>query len=303
MSRLVSITWVIGGMVMSAACGSHAPPRAAPDGGALARDSLEVYIGKVRRLSIAVAPKRPATMTVETQNEELRSALALLRTFPTAGRHWRVANAYRSAGILDLAYDHLVAARDLDNRDAAAYDGLARIWRDWGVPHLGIGDARRAVYYAPRSAAVHNTLGTLLDAVGQRAEARREFERAIALDPGATFAWTNLCYQSFQAGELDAAMVSCRRALALDPAFAPAHNNLALVFAATGNAPLAAAELAAAGDEAAREYNVGIVFSARRQYADAARAFDRAGRLRPGWSIAAERARQAHRLARAPGNQ
>jgi tetratricopeptide (TPR) repeat protein len=266
----------------------------------VARDSLEVYIGKVRRLSIAAVPKKDVVVTVESRNAELRVALGALGGGATAERHRRVADAYRSAGILDLAYDHFVAARDLDSRDAAAYDGLARIWRDWGVPHLGLGDARRALYYAPQSAAAHNTFGTLLDALGQREEARRAFERALALDPGAAYVWTNLCYLSFQAGDFDAASVRCRRALTLDPGFAPAHNNLALVYAATGRAQLADAEFAAVGDEASRQYNAGIVFSAGRRYADAARAFDIAGRLRPGWTIATERARQARRLAQSP---
>ena len=267
----------------------------------VARDSLEVYIGKVRRLSVAAVPKRDVVVTAESQNAELRVALGALGGGATAERHLRVADAYRSAGILDLAYDHFVAARDLDSRDAAAYDGLARIWRDWGVPHLGLGDARRALYYAPQSAAAYNTFGTLLDALGQRAEARRAFERALVLDPGATYAWTNLCYQLFQAGDFDAAASSCRHALTLDPAFAPAHNNLALVYAATGRVQLADAEFATVGDEASRQYNAGIVFSASRRYAEAARAFDAAGRLRPGWTLAADRARQARRLAQPPG--
>ena len=302
MKRLVCATLVGSGVILlTVACGSHAPPRSAPDANAVAHDSLEVFIGKVRRLSIAAVPKRDAVVTVETQNVELRSALEALRSGGTAERHRRVAEAYRTAGILDLAYDNFVSARDLDGRDAAAYDGLARIWRDWGLPHLGIGDARRALYYAPESAAAYNTYGTLLDALDQRAEARRAFERALELDPRAAYAWTNLCYQSFQAGNFDGAAAQCRRALALEPGFAPAHNNLALVHAATGNLWLAEAQFAAGGSEAASQYNVGIVFSANRRYSDAARAFEGAERLRPGWAIAAERAQQARRLAEPTG--
>jgi tetratricopeptide (TPR) repeat protein len=296
MTWCVRVAWV-GGALLLTACGAHRPARSVPEQAAVAPDSLEVAIGKIRRLSVAAVPKRNAVATVETQNAEVRTALEALQRGATPERHRRVADAYRSVGILDLAYDHFVAARDLDSRDAAAYDGLARIWRDWGLPHLGLADARRALYYAPQSAAAHNTFGTLLQALGQRTEARRAFERALALDPGAAYAWTNLCYQSFQAGDFVGAAASCRRALTVDPGLAAAHNNLGLVYAAAGQAKLAEAEFAAVGDAAARQYNVGIVFAASRKYADAADAFEAAGRLRPGWTMAAERARQARRLA------
>jgi Tfp pilus assembly protein PilF len=285
-------------VMFSAACGSHAPPRTAPEATVVAHDSLEVYIGKVRRLSVAAVPKRDAVVTIETQNAGLRTALDALRDRATPERHRRVADAYRAAGILDLAYDHYVAARDLDGRDAAAYDGLARIWRDWGLPHLGLGDAIRAIYYAPKSAAAYNTFGTLLHALGRTAEARRAFERAVALDPLAPYAWTNLCYLSFEAADFDSAAASCRRALGLDPGLVAAHNNLGLVYAAAGDLALTeAAFLASGSSEAVRQYNTGIVLSAGRKYLEAARAFEAAQRLRPGWTSAAERAGQARRLA------
>ena len=60
------------------------------------------------------------------------------------------------------------------------------------MAHLGLGDAYRAVYYAPGSAAAHNTLGTLLAASGRWAAARVEFGRALALDPSAAYAAHNL---------------------------------------------------------------------------------------------------------------
>lgn len=295
--NLLHAACVGAGLVWSAACSSHAPPRVAPDTNAVAHESLEVYIAKLRRLATTAVPKHPAVEAVEARNAELHASLEDLRLGPTPERHRRVAEEYAAAGILDLAFDHYSAARSLDSRDAAAYDGLARIWRDWGLPHLGVGDARRALYFAPDSPVAHNTFGTLLMAVGQRREARRAFERAVALDPEAIYAWTNLCYHSFEAGDLDAAEASCRRALTLDAGYAPAHNNLALVYAASGRFRLAETELAAVGDESVRQYNVGIVLSASRRYADAANAFDRAERLRPGWALAADRARQARRLA------
>jgi Tfp pilus assembly protein PilF len=303
LTRFVYAMCVGGGVLLTAACGSHGPPRSAPQPGAAPADSLEVYIGKVRKLAAAAAPKRAAIETVESRDGELRTALNALRDGETAARHRRVAVAYRSADILDLAYNHYAAATKLDSRDAAAYDGLARIWRDWGLPHLALSDARRAVYYEPNSPAVHNTLGTVLYALEQRSAARGEFERALALDPRAPYALINLCYERFQAGDFATAAGNCRSALKIDPTSAPAHNNLALVYAATGQTQLAEAEFAAVGDPASRQFNAGIMFSAGFRYADAAQAFDAAGRLRPGWMLAGERARQARRLSQSSGSR
>ena len=142
--------------------------------------------------SLRIGPRRLAPRSSRrTETSPPRCcSLALLRT---AEHHRAVADEYRRLKILDAAFDHLSAATRIDPRDAAAYDARARIWRDWGVPELGLADSARAVYYAPRSAEAHNTRGTLLAAAGMRTEAAREFEAALRIDPGATFARTNLC--------------------------------------------------------------------------------------------------------------
>ena len=131
--------------------------------------------------------------TVEGQDPALSAALLLLTLAPTPEHHRAVADEYRRLRIMDTAFDHLSAATRLDPRDAAAYDARARIWRDWGFPELGMGDSARAVFFAPRSAAAHNTRGTLLAAAGLKAEALREFEAALVLDPEASFARENVC--------------------------------------------------------------------------------------------------------------
>jgi tetratricopeptide (TPR) repeat protein len=130
--------------------------------------------------------------TVESSDPGLAAALTKTALLPTPAAHRAVAREYRRLKVDDAAFDHLKAALRLDPADAAAYDELARIWRDWGFADLGMADASRALYYAPKSAAAHNTMGTLLSAVGQQDAARRAFETALALDPSASFARENL---------------------------------------------------------------------------------------------------------------
>jgi Tfp pilus assembly protein PilF len=147
--------------------------------------------------------------TVEARDPTLAAVLLQLRLTPTAAQHRAVAEQYRRLGILDTAFDHLTAATRIDPRDAAAYDARARIWRDWGYPGLGMSDAARAIYFAPQSAAAHNTYGTLLVAAGLPAQAKREFLAALGLDPGADFARTNLCRLESLGSEPDRAETRC----------------------------------------------------------------------------------------------
>jgi tetratricopeptide (TPR) repeat protein len=283
----------VGVAVLSVGCASHGPPRSGPDSRTEPTTSLETYIRKVRSLSMAARPPRPAASTLEARDPEIREALKALAAGATTSSHLRVAEAYRQAGVLDAAYDHYTAALVLDKGDPASYDGLARVWRDWGFPELGMGDARRAIFYAPDSAAAYNTFGTLLQALGLRSEAHRAFKRALALDPWAAYAWANLCYLSFQSADIESALASCRRAIALEPGLAAAHNDLGLVYAAAGDLASAAREFSVAAGDVGRQYNIGIVLSASRRYSEAAAAFEAAQVLRPDWARAAERARQS----------
>jgi Flp pilus assembly protein TadD len=267
--------------------------------GHAADGSLEIYTGKMRELSTRAKPSPSGAIaaTLEGQDPDLKSALLELRQHPGAAQHVRVAERYRRLKILDVAHDHFERARQLDPTDAAAYEGLARIWRDWGFPNLGLGDASRAVYYAPSSATAQNTLGTVLTAMGRGADARRAYERALALDPRAAYVLNNLCYLSFLEGEIAAAVTECRAALDVDPGLAPARNNLALAYAADQRDDLAQREFLAASSVAAGWYNIGIVDLAEKRYARASNAFAVAQIQRPSWAAAGERARKARILA------
>lgn len=211
----------------------------------------------------------------------------------------RVGDAYRAAGILDRAFNQYSLASKLEPRNAAAWDRMARIWRDWGFPDLALGSASRAVFFARGSAAAHNTLGTILEALDRPREARAEFERALALDPQAAYALNNVCYSWITDGNGAVAGEACRRALAIAPDLAPARNNLALAYAVQGDLQGAEREFAVSSSPAAQAYNLGILHMAQRRFGAAAAAFSRAASLQPGLPLVAERARQARRLANA----
>ncbi len=120
---------------------------------------------------------------------------------------------------------------------------------------------------------------------------------AIGLDRSAAYAFNNLCYLSFVEGNASQAINECRSALQLDPALAPAHNNLALTYAAIGRLDLARKEFAEAGGETHAWYNLGIVLMAQSRYSEAAGEFETA-RADPSLGDAVRRARDARLLAR-----
>lgn len=247
----------------------------------------------------AGAPKTDTSFatTLEASDATLSALLLEVGVVPRAATHLRIAERYRELGILDAAFDHYVRARDLAPKNAAASEGLARVWRDWGFPERAAGEATRSVYYAPLWAAAHNTLGTILTRLGRGGDARREFERAVALDRQAAYALNNLCYLSFREGDVSQAFAECRAALAIDPGMTPARNNLGLLYATLKRDDLAEHEFLAAGDAAAAAYNIGLVHLAEKRYDVATQAFDAASRQRPAWSAAHQRASKTRALA------
>ena len=201
--------------------------------------------------------------------------------------------------MLDFAYRHFQRAVILEPCDGASYDGMARLWRDWGMPGVALGDVHRALNCSRKSAEFYNTLGTILESLGQPRNAESAYRTAAALNPRATFALNNLCYLEMTRGNGPAAAQFCEAALAVDPNFAPARNNLALVEAKRGDLGSAEKRLSERSGDGVSLYNVGVLRLTERRYAEAAVAFDQAAAAQPSLTIARQRSVQARQAARA----
>jgi Flp pilus assembly protein TadD len=256
-------------------------------------DGLGEYTRKLRTLQANARTNLTLGATLESQDANVASALLRLAMYPSAQSHHVLADAYRQAGVTDFAYKHWTLALRLDACDSRALEGVARLWRDWGTPELALGDAHRAVYCKPHSSTAHNTLGTILEALGHRQDAKREFELALQLDPHAGFALNNLCYLALQDGDGRGAQETCTRALTIDPTMVVAQTNLALAYALQGEIPKAEARLLDHLDTATGLYNVGVLRMSMSRYSEAASAFDLAASTRPSLADAARRAVQA----------
>jgi tetratricopeptide (TPR) repeat protein len=265
-TRSSAAAWLLVSLatVYSAACGTHAAPDLAPPS----------QVDRIKALPPESRPKpNTAAQNLESWDPMLAAALADLARNPTAATHCEVANQYRRLHVLDSADKEYREALALDPHDAAAYDGRARVYRDSGFPALGLGDAYRAVHYAPTSAIAANTLGTVFQAIGKLSDARAQYLRAGQLDPAASYPVMNLCHVDTMLGRRDA-VASCVRALNREPGSVVAHNNLALAYAVAGDYPRALAEVAAAGGgPATASYNMGVVYMAAREFEHATGAF------------------------------
>jgi tetratricopeptide (TPR) repeat protein len=247
----------------------------------------------------ATRTARPSlTPTLESTDEALSGALLQLALAPSAPAHRRVAAEYRRRGVLDTAYDHYARASALDPKDADSFDALARIWRDWGFPERGLTEAYRARALAPDSPVVANTIGTLLQAMGQMRPARSWYIHAVNLDAHAAYALNNVCYVLIMMQEPDA-VATCQRAVAASPKSSVARNNLALAFAAAGDIDSARQQFAKAMGPTAATYNLGILYMALRDYPKAVGQFADAFRADPKFTRAAARAGQARRAVEA----
>ena len=277
-------------------------PAVAMEAPAVHAAPMQDFMRRVRTLQAKAAPKSSLLPTIEGRDPALAKALLILAMQESPEHHRLVADAYRNAGVLDYAYRHYQRAALLGACDGAAFDGMARLWRDWGMPDLALGDAYRAVHCNPGSAESYNTLGTILQALGQTANARRAYGRSVELDSKASFALNNLCYLDMKAGKGQSAERLCEAALAIEPTFAAARNNLALSKAIRGDVAGAERVLQAAGS-ADSEYNLGLVRLALGRYRDAAKAFTTAAAEQPSLAIAWRRAVQARQAAIAADEQ
>ena len=85
-----------------------------------------------------------------------------------------------------------------------------------------------ALAIRPRAAAVYNSLGMVLFAVGRKDEAIEEYQQALRIDPKFMLAHNNIGLTLAGMGKLNGAISELQEAIEIDPKFAYAHYNIGL---------------------------------------------------------------------------
>src|SRR5688572_5697020 len=102
-----------------------------------------------------------------------------------------------------------------------------------------------------------------------------------------------MCYLSLLTGKADRGLSECHIALRLGPTDPAIRNNIALSYAAAGRSQEALAELLTNGSPADAAYNIGMLYLALGKYQLAEESFRTATDIRPNFSAAQTRRRQA----------
>ncbi len=149
---------------------------------------------------------------------------------------------------------------------------------------------RQALELDPSNVAAHADLGTALMETGQRAAARAEFERALALSSDLPEVHNNLGQLLRDEGDLVGAVAAFERALALEPNHTQFRVNLGDVYRMMGKLELAERELAQAvrlGPDSARaRNNYGAVLILLQRFDEALAQFQAVVQLDPTYAFA-----------------
>ena len=132
--------------------------------------------------------------------------------------------------------------------------------------------------------------GVALHQQGQHAAAAESYRRALALDPAYAIAHNNLGVAQYHAGETEAAVDSFRAALSSQPSFVKAWLNLALLLFRGKRMQLGLESyrqvLAAEPEQPVAWNGIGLVLAELKKFEDARNAFGRAIHARPSYAEA-----------------
>jgi tetratricopeptide (TPR) repeat protein len=188
--------------------------------------------------------------------------------FTAQGKQGEAIQAFEAALALDSAFaDPLIRLVELDRSAARLDQALARVKRQigaagdsprlenlLGVVHLARGETEaaeraflEAIKLEPRFSDAYVRLAELYRSTGRREQALATANAALKVDSTNLSALMVVGYTYQQQGDFALARQAYEKALVVNPAYAPAANNLAWIFAEQGINPeraLALAELA-----------------------------------------------------------
>ncbi len=157
-----------------------------------------------------------------------------LRVEAAASDPFELAVFYHQAGDYVTALPYYIQVLDADPRNASARNNLGLLYMAMGNIADAIKEFRFAIQINANYDLAHNNLGTALMEAGQESEAVREYDRAIAINPRNAEVITNLANYYKQEGETERAKILYLEALQANPSSAQAHYGLGSLYEVEG---------------------------------------------------------------------
>jgi tetratricopeptide (TPR) repeat protein len=210
--------------------------------------------------------------------------------------HYELASVYHRLQIFDKALLEYEKAIEFPSENPEYYEGMGRLWRDWGTPTSGISYLEKALDLRSSHPEAWNTLGTIYDQLGNFSEAQRCYLNALALNSELDFVYSNLCFSYLQTGEVQDAIYYGERAVQLNPNLIQARNNLGVAYGMADDFIRAIEQFKLIGDEAEAHNNLGVLLLKKQRNVEAMEEFKLAVRLKPFYKVAAQNYRTAQSL-------
>lgn len=217
--------------------------------------------------------------TAQAQKGKLDEAIQYLQQAvqikpDLAVAHYNLGDVLMHKGRLDEAIDHFQKAVQFEPDQPMAHYELANALVKSGKVDAGIAEFRKTLELNPNFADAHRFLGmALLYYKGQPGAAIVEFQKALATDPRCAEAYNYLGIALLQEGRQKDAVISFQIALAIQPHYVLAQNNLAWLLATSTdttlrNGPLAI-ELAQDANQHSNGRNPMVAMTLASAYAEA----------------------------------
>lgn len=216
---------------------------------------------------------------VEDALQLIQRAIEIEPTYALA--HNNLGNAYLNLGRAEEAMAEYQAAIAADLNYAMPHRNLALVYCLLGQRDEAIAEYQKYFELAPAETKdydAHYNLAVMLSEGGQEDEAIEQYEKALAINPQFAKAWNNLGLIYFSRGELEQAAQFYSKAVAADAEFAVARYNLGITLAAQGDYQRAIEELETLRAQqpglAQAVSNLGVLYTTVQRFDDAIGIFE-----------------------------
>lgn len=212
-----------------------------------------------------------------------------LKSAPSAPLLALAAKVYGASGDAAAAEQFLRRAIQTDAGYLPAYGALGQMFSSQGRLDEALAEFQALAARSPKSVAAVTMIGLLMQAKGDAAGARHQFERALQIDPEAAVAANNLAWMDAETGgDLDVALQLAQTAQKHLPGVAAVADTLGFIYYKKNLAPLAVSTLKRCVEQepanATFQYHLGLAYVSAGDTARGRQALSRALALQSDFS-------------------